>query len=654
MTDDGTRIALELLEYKMDDLRRQRPVRGGVASVWELHARLSRRVDGMDPDDKQRFRSLSRELEGRRGGSAPPAMTGSERSLAFDDLVLDENPVRGVGGTARQAEDTPLVDFGEDDAPLLAGPERAPPASPEDKREQEALQRLAARVFGREVSRFADGVAAAWRAERERATARLMFATLRNFERHRQSPDFARDANLRQFRVTEPIPQRGDPLLDLTNVDSLSVVARELVEAILYLRDGNPAPQIERRQSFDYMRRLALEVAKDPYAGKRSPVDTPGPSASDLRTALRDLGRERLPEWQRQARRQELERRIRERQELEREQRTMLRRDTMRFTELAEAFFVRLARLLPRSVGGDAEEPQLTGGVLFAVSDALRRKEIPADARTLTLRLAGPVRLAFLGRTLAVTVEGRDRHLFLEDREVPLDGDRVTSMNGYELETFVEGDYVHVRARDTGGSLVARVAEAATALFVLTSPQAEMRLAALRLLAPGAAAEPVGVVAEAVRRAGQIVVKAPDRHQAMERLVAGSVRAVGGEAELGWLQGFVQRAMLALAARPEQLPEALAMLISQDPAAEEPTVAPFSGEPVDVTVGGRTVTVRTFGAKGGDHLVAMLPGQVIGSFREHLVEQMGAGTIACVFGEQQLVAAYLPGTRVRAAHDASA
>jgi len=667
MLRDMPALALELFEYKMDDLRHRRAIRGGADTLWALRRQIAEVADRLDPDQRSRFERLSRELGQRETGLED---LGNDREPSFDDLVLGGSPpleldddwgarsaggggleVAGSGGAPLEIADKLL--FGDaEEAVLLAEPESSTPPTEAERHEQRVLQRLAQNVFGREVERFAEGMAAAWRAERERVTARVLYATMRNFERFRATKAFGHDANLRQFRVVEPVPDRVDPLVSLSDVDSLVVIARDVVDTVMHLRDGDPAPPIERKQSLDYLRRMAMEVAKDPYAGKRSAVEPRGADASELRSALRDLARQRLSDWQRQARRKDLERQLRERQEVERSQIAMLRRDQSTFKQHVEAFFARLEQLVPRSVGGSAEEPQLSGGVLFAVSPGLRRKDLPVSARTVTLRLAGPVRLPFAGRDLAITVQGQERHLYVGNVEIPLNEDRVVAVDGDEVETFLESDYLHLRVRESGGSLAARVAEAAATLHVLASDRHDEQLSVLRMLAPGAPGDPAGLVSDAIRRAGQIVGKAPDRREALHRLMQGAARGVGGELDEGWLHGFVQRALLALYASPDALSEAIALIGATDPSAEPAVVVPFVGEPVDVTVNGRTVTVRRYGIRGADHLVAMLPGQVIGSFREHLVERLGGGTFLCVHGAQQLVVAYLPSTTIPSRQDA--
>ncbi len=644
--ENAAEIALELLEYKVDDLRHRRPVRGGVDSIHRLRRWIERNLDGLDAERRDRFRTLGREAGLNDAGvGAPPAAT------TFDDLVLTgERPEpRRDDEVVLETSDAPaphdpaaglLLDLDDgEEAELAPAPA---PRSEGERREQEALQRLAQRLFRREVERFAENLAAAWRAERERVTPRLLYATLRNLERYKHASGFARDVNLRQFRVVEPLPARVDPLVSLSDTGSLSVICRDLVEAVLHLRDGDPAPQIERAASLDYVRRIAFEVASDPYAGERSAVPAKGPSASDLRAALRDLARERLPDWQRQARREDLEARLQERERTERQQRTILRKDTLRFAEHVDAFFTRLSQLLPRSVGGEGDEPQLSGGVLFAVSPGLRRNDLSEDLRALTVRLVGPVRLAFAGRPLIVTVEGDRKHLFLGDVEVPLTGDQVVDVDGDEVEVFVEGDYLHVRLRETGASLAASVAEAAAVVRYHAAPEPLEVQAMLRLLSPGAPAEPTGLVVTAVRRSGQIVAKAPNRFEALRRLLQGTASAIGTELDADWLDGFAETIELATRARPEDLPQALELLTGADDATEPATVVPFTGDPVDVTVGGRTVTVRRYGARGSDNLVAMVPGQVIGAFREHLLEPLAGGTFVCVHGDQQVVVAFLP------------
>lgn len=631
---DDARLALELLQYKVADVRAGRRPVGGIDSAWALQRYLEERAHRLGLEERQHFETLSTELGGRLPGSDGAS---DARATGLDELVLD---LEAPGDDAREEAGGLLV-LGDEEA----DPEAAAAASwtPQERRERAALQRLALRVWGRDTERFAHAVAAVWRAERERTSARLLHATLRNLDRYRQAETFSQDVNLRQLTVVEPLPERTDPLLSLSDVDSLATLAQDVVEAVRTLADRTPAPQIPRRDSLDYLRRVALAVTHDPYAGRTTYADGHGPSARELRAALRDLGRQRLPEWQRNLRRRELESRLAERQALERQQRQQFQLDVVRFTELVHVFFERLARLLPRSLGGYADEPRLTGGVLFAVSSSLRRERVAPESQGVTVRLVGPTRFTFAGEEVTVGREGSDWQVHYGGRPVALDAAGSRSQgSSASLEGFLEGAYLHLRMRAASGSLASRTAELAVVVQVLASKRRDVWLQALRLLAGVSSADAKDVVLAALRRGAEITAPAPDRRAALERLLAGALRAVGAEVDDGALQALVQRVHLALTAQPEQLDEALHLATDVDGSADPGQVVAFSGEPVDVDVAGRKVTIRSYGARGDDHLVATVPGRVLGAFRTDLVAPLSGGTLLCAHVERQLAVVYLP------------
>src|SRR5690606_460055 len=125
-----------------------------------------------------------------------------------------------------------------------------------------------------------------------------------------------------------------------------------------------------RAMSLDYVKRAALAVARDPYAGKLGLLAAKGPNSEQLRLAIQELAKERLPEAERLRQRNALEQRLKAALAFERNQQQLFRQDVERFTGLVEALFERIGRHLPRSVGGQAGGPQLRGGVLFAVNPA--------------------------------------------------------------------------------------------------------------------------------------------------------------------------------------------------------------------------------------------------------------------------------------------
>lgn len=103
--------------------------------------------------------------------------------------------------------------------------------------------------------------------------------------------------------------------------------------------------------------------------------------------------------------------------------------------------------------------------------------------------------------------------------------------------------------------------------------------------------------------------------------------------------------MLATRASETDLDAAIALLAAGDEATP-PVAAPFTGEPVDVTVDGRTFTVRRYDVRGEGRHVAMLPGRVVAAFQDVLVTPLFGGAFTCVVGDGQVVAAFHRGADV--------
>ena len=642
MTFDALHLAFELLEYKFDDLRHQRPVRGGAESVWALLREVEASQHRLAPDQQERLEAMQRELARRpvSGGASPgmPAAPSLEGlTLTFGAQADASSPATGTssvasGGAAQQ----PSVSV---ESPSVV--------SEAVMQERAHLRRLSRRVFDGEVNRFARAMAASWRAERERLTARLMYATLRNLERYAAMEAFGEDANLRTFRVVEPLPEVVDPLVTLAEAEGLSDVARESVQAVMGLCDRSPAPPVERHASLDYLRRLAHAVARDPYAGKLSAREPAGPSARDLRLELRDVARQNLPDWQKDARRAEVQERLREREAWERSQQKLLRDDQPRFLARIDAFFDQLAEILPASVGGQARAvDRLDGGVLFALEESVRLEAPAADATALTMRIDDSLRVPFAGDTWGVSVHDGHREAHWAGETIPLDVDRETEVAGARLLTFVEGAYLHVRLHRKGGSLATRIAELAGVLHVRRVQEASMLVAALARFANHHAGKATGVIVGALRRVQDGVRDADAPLTAARDLLAGAFDAAGVHVEASWLDDLARYAVWSSTPAGEDLERALDALRALDERAEGPVVVPFTGEPVDVTVDGRTFTVRRYDVRGEGHLVVMLPGQVVASFREHVVTRLGGGTLVGVQGDGKVVLAYLPSVNI--------
>jgi hypothetical protein len=619
-------MALELLEYKIDALVHRRNVRGGITAMWQLHDVIANRPSGLDTEERERFAEAARRLR------------------AIGDL-----PVRG---SAVSGDLITLRLNGEHDEGLLAIDEHveAPLVAPEVRDEQAALQRLAERVWWEELDDVVLRLSAGWRAERDRITPRLVFATLRNLQRYAEESGFATDVNLRAFKVREPLPEREDPLISLSDIDSLSELARELIDVVMSLGHGRgafPKLEVPEANALSYVRQALVTVAQDPYAGRFSPIVRRGPTSKELRTALQELAKERLPEQQKAVLRNEIDTRLAEALAFERHQRQTFLRDVAHGVAAATAVIERLERHLPARVGGRAPGPRLSGGVLFAVNPALRWEKVPAGAAAVTLRVTGPVRFTIGGHEVAVMGSGASRTFFVDERPHELQPHLDLRLDRGRLLVDVEGDYVHLRFRDEGRSLAARLAEGLTAYHVLSHERHEDLLAVLRAITDVPTASPDEIVRRAVARAASITARAPNRRDALEGLLRGAARAARVGLPEHVILALVERIMTTLTVEAVDL----AGLLDR----EENSIGAIyhlTGEPVTVDLGNLKLTVRQYKGRtrgAPEQLAVMLPGSVIGSFTDLLVESVAGGTLICARGEQELAVLFLRDRPVLAA-----
>ena len=615
-------LALELLEYKAAEYRSQRIVKGGNQSLWNLVAMLTQERDRLTAEERKRLDQATDSLQSFSGGgsavAAPTATLGELYLGSQDDVVLDldEEPPR-------------------------------PPDTPAEREEHAVLQRLARRVWWDDLESYVHQIATAWRSQRDRYGARVIFGTLQNLERNSKSPKFADDLNLKSFKVKVPIPPLTDPLVSLSDVDALAEIARDLINLIMTLgKDGGPYPELELPEAgaLAYVRQAAMVVANDPYAGKTAALDARLPSSKQLRMAITELTKERLPEEERSAQRRELERRLAEALSMERNERQAFQRDAATLQDVVHVTFERLAEYLPSSVGGKAGGAQLEGGVLFGVNPALRAEHIGPATNDVTVRLVGPVRLSLQGHDFAFSGVGAARTLFVDGKAVDLGGTAIVQLGHERLGVFREGDYVHLRLRNEGRSLAVRLAEALVVLHVLTSPQREELLTIAKVIANSVRGEPQELVVQALSRANQLSLRAPDRRQALDGLWRGAARAT--EVDLGSevIATLVDRMIEAVGLDPSDLNGVL-----ERAGANETAFYTLTGDPITVDLAGHKITVRQYRGRSRhtqESLVAMLPGQVLGSFTDYLLAPLGAGTLVFVRGDSDLVVLHLANARL--------
>ncbi len=615
-------IALELFEYKVEDIRAKRSIRGGVGSAWELYNYLNKEIAVLSADERKRLEQAGRML--RRIAESPKA---SRRVTdTFSDLVLGD-----LGAEPSKTLD-PTVE------PVVGDV----PADPAIIEELAILKRLANRAWWKEMDNLIQRIAASLRAERDRYTARLLYATMRNINHYSKHPEFASDLNLANFVVKDAIPEREDPLLSLNDLDGLGELVKDVIDLVLNLTTRSSAfrpVELPESQSLDYVRRVALAVARDPYAGRQSLLPPKGPTSAQLRMAIQELGKERLRDDQRFAQRQELEQRLQAVLAFERNQRQLFQRDVESFTVLVNAFFDRLAKYLPMTVGGQADGPQLDGGVLFAVNPALRWDVVPANTTALTVHIKGPVRFNLGGIEVAVMGHGAARGLFINGTELTLKPRMTVRVGRRRLLCFHEGNYLHLKLVEESRSLALQVAEALAIHYVLVNPHRDDLLTVLKIAANTVVGEPQELVGRAIEHIGALSTKAPSRRQAIEGFIRGSAKAAAVIIPEHVVQALVQRFHTAMTVSATDLSAVLEQVENAESA-----VYQLTGEPLSIDVAGFKLTVRQYRGRSREareSLVVMLPGQPLGSFTDYLLEPLGDGTLMCVRGEQELAVIYV-------------
>ena len=630
MLTDAT--ALELFEYKVKDLTAEREPIGGVASVQALYDYLSQRP--LSADMQRRFVAAS--------GAFMRFTSSKHLEISGFDTSLFNNADNGA-----EAESEPLsfdelelgTSVAEEAAKQVLATEAAILLSPAEREEQRILKNLAKRVWWAEVERALGRMAATYRAERERYTARLLYGVLRNLARYAQSDTFTQDPTLVHFEVTESVLERSDPLYSFSDIGSVTELLLEFTHTALNFK-GPKSPyrklSLDETQTLTYLRRLTLAVARDPYAGRLSSLPAHDMSAQQLRQSLQALGREPLSEGERAAQRSALEVRLQAALERERAQRSLFERDVAAFARAAELFFGQLEQHLPKRVGGEMDEPRLAGGVLFAENSALNLTSVARSAATLSVRLKGPVRFSLAGLDVAVigaadawtlVLEGQERSL---TQGVRAKGLHLEVMNK-RVAAFLEEDYLYLEVREDVRSLPTLVAEA---LAVYTT----LRLGLSELLRT-AVGVPEGELRETAKRSlaqlRRLLASAPDKRRALEGLCQGAAKASGTLFVGSTKEIFLHHLHLAITSPEEDLIASLKGVRQQ-----------LLDEPLNLRVAGQPLSVRRYQERSLDKrqsVVVMVPGAPLGALSDYALFDIAGGTLLCALAAGEFAAIYLEG-----------
>ena len=623
-------VALELLEYKIEDLKAARQVKGGLASLWDLYNHLFGEATLLSENERNRVEAAGTVLK----RFSETSKTLQNVSHTLESLVLEAAAsAPSSGATATFPEETAILEM-----------------DPEVSEEQAVLQRLAKRVWWNDMDAVIYEFAVQCRAEKDRVTARLLYALSHNLTHYLAVvlTDRAQseDVNLSRFQVAGPVPERGDPLVALHDLDILSDLVRELIETIMGISDGTgryASLRIPRGQALGLVKRMALAIARNPYGGERGPVAPRGPSSDQLRLALQELAKEPLREEQRQLQRNTLLERLRIATAFEKQQRDTFQQDVQSFSSAAHSFFNRLERHLPGKAGGAAGEPQLRGGVLFAVNPALRAPSVAAGATSVTVRLKGPTRFFLAGLELAVS-GGRAPSLYLNGQDHLLQPRLRLTFDNTTVVALYESAYLHLSVRDEARSLAALTAEALAVYFVLSSFYKAELLRVLRTATNVATGEPKELVSQALHRLRELSGRAPDRYRALTGLLHGAARAAGVTLPDPVVADLVRRFSSAMTVAPDDLAAVLAAA-----SGAEVGVHRLTDEPLAVTVAGRALTVREYRNRDKDartSVAVTLPDHTVNSFKTYLVQPVPGGTLLCVRAEKDLACLYFDGVTV--------
>jgi hypothetical protein len=624
-------MALELLEYKMSDLQSERNVSGGIASAWELYDYLCVEMNQLNHDQRKRLEEFGRHLRFLSETS------GQVKVLAdtFEALVIESFP-------ELSSTDVPMsssTDYASAEyASTLPPPKQT--LTPEQQDEQRVLKDLAKQVWNHDLELVLQQIAVQYRVERDRLSARLLYALGRNLDSYVSTPDFVKDAQLTSFQVTEPMPELQDPLVSFSSAETIVALLQEFVDTVFSLGYEGQYKDLKlpRPQVLEYLKRMALAVARDPYAGYFSLLARKGVNSQQIRAAIEQLPKEALRPDERQQKRQELESKLQVTIANERKQRDFFMQETQQFVLLIEEFFAKITPHLPARVGGKASDPQLTGGVLFAESAALGLKAVPKEAKSVTVRIRGPVRFLLSGIDIAVMGVKGAFSLYVGGKEYGLESLQAIDLGKQKLFAFYKDQYLHLKLHDEVRSLATTLAEALAVFEVLRSPQRDGLLKILKAASNVTTGEPQEVVAQALARLREVSGQAPNRKPVIDGLLRGAAKAEGVVLPDSAFAPVVQRFVSALTVTPQDVQR---VLDNSDKSLS--SIHKLGNDPITLNLGGQSLTLRLYRGKndeGLESVVVLQPGRVLGTFSSYLLLPFLTGTLVCVRSGSELAILY--------------
>jgi hypothetical protein len=254
-----------------------------------------------------------------------------------------------------------------------------------------------------------------------------------------------------------------------------------------------------------------------------------------------------------------------------------------------------------------------------------------------------------------VSVHGGERILHWRGCDVVLDVDRVTPVGSVDLETFVEGAYVHGVVRLRPSTLVARILEVAAALPVLVATDADKRVASLAPTSEDVVLDLVDRVLQAIRRLAREASERTDPEGYVRSVVRQRLKHVELATEGEWITRFARGVRSVARASETSFEAALAALgvHASPPVGEAPLIVPLGPEPVHVGIRGQGWIVRSVCVRDVEHVLLQHPSSFVAAVQDQLVVPFMGGVLVGVRDAGQFVAMHLPNLEIEAVADVS-
>lgn len=443
-------IALvELYEYKVADVLSEREPRGGKRSLRDLRSSLmSAPLSGQI---LKRFRVADRALRELTHG---PSEITNNATLTSQSLEVNLSPSLQLTAASLSGE-TQTPDLPIDD-------------------EGQALQALAEAAWRADFEDELRAQVGRLRAEQNRVTARILYATMHNLDQYAESEDFATDLNLAKFHTISKVSAVDDPLASFNDPEVVQTLLEDVGTRIVEFKRLYPKLQLGETEALSYLRRFALAIAENPNAGETPP--SLGPSSREINDAIESARREQLSP---DAKRSLLERLNAQLQVAATRERDFVRgqhEERKALKTAIDGIFGWLNERVPGRYGGRGKGVMAPTQVLNAVNET-RKLEQPAQGATeIALRLTRPDGVNLGGTQVGWRNAPEGWVIEFAGAEYPLrNGTRIPADNR-EIRVYTTGGttpYVLLqsRARDGGSGNLWNLLSLTKCIAALLEPQ---------------------------------------------------------------------------------------------------------------------------------------------------------------------------------------